>query len=95
MNAIDQRVVIVGAGPTGLSLSAELHRLGEPRRSWTGWLPVKIRPAVLGLWKRFEAVRTGRPPTSRNFRRCSSTSSRFKNLANVFADPVGEICGGW
>ncbi|HEV8042333.1 MAG TPA: FAD-dependent monooxygenase [Bryobacteraceae bacterium] len=29
MNAIDHSVVIVGAGPTGLSLGAELYRLGE------------------------------------------------------------------
>jgi 2-polyprenyl-6-methoxyphenol hydroxylase-like FAD-dependent oxidoreductase len=29
MNAIDHSVVIVGAGPTGLSLGAELRRLGE------------------------------------------------------------------
>ena len=29
MDAIHQRVVIVGAGPTGLSLGAELRRLGE------------------------------------------------------------------
>ncbi len=28
MNSTSQQVVIVGAGPTGLSLGAELHRLG-------------------------------------------------------------------
>ena len=30
MNAIDQDIVIVGAGPTGLSLGAELYRQGHP-----------------------------------------------------------------